>query len=315
MLRSYPVPLRPSWKWAGSCEIYGLKVFGTNLLNWIISNADTVCISASVGIPNLGLYNRVQALTVLPLGAVLSSVNTVLFSAYSRKQSDPGAIARVYLGVTGGFCTCVFPLYAGLAAIPALTVTSVFGAKYQSAAIVFAPAALISCTMCLIAAAGPVLWALNRVEQELLSAAVFAPTLILILAFFSGGSLRGVAYCMLGVFVARALVATALVVRCLHLSVRDIWDVWYPGIILSACTFVASKCSSALLHRVFASQIIVFLLVAGFTGGTGALLVIFFPRAFVPTVTLQRISGWALGPRSSVIAAVRGFAFRLSRAR
>jgi len=146
---------------------YGGKVTGTNLANWSISNLDNAVVGSSFGSVALGLYSRAFNLASSLGDGITGSLQQVLFSGYSRTQGRTEVLRRTYLASIAFVAVVMFPAFWSLAACGNTVMVGLFGPKWSDAAPLFVPLALAMPVHAVMGLSGPVLWATNRVQQEL----------------------------------------------------------------------------------------------------------------------------------------------------
>lgn len=91
--------LRLSFDWADARELlrFGIPLFGSGLLAFVIFNLDNFLVGASMGSARLGYYALAFTWGSFVCGILMSTVNNVLFPVFSNIQHDPAAVRRWYL--------------------------------------------------------------------------------------------------------------------------------------------------------------------------------------------------------------------------
>jgi lipopolysaccharide exporter len=145
---------------------FGFKVLSTNLVNYTISNSDSFFIGRFFDVVTLGLYNRSYVLVTTPMNSIVVTVQQVLFSAYSRMQSDLPTIRQVYLACVGFLALLILPAYGCVALIPTTVIHGLFGNEWGAAIPFLVPLALAMPFHAVMAASGPMLWSQDRVGRE-----------------------------------------------------------------------------------------------------------------------------------------------------
>lgn len=111
-------PLRPLLRFREFKELYsfGVKISVIRLGEFAGKNLDTLAVGRIASTASLGLYNRAFYLVNLPVSQYLSNaLSTVLFPGFSRVQTDPERVRRVYLSVIRLAAVILFPVCAGMA--------------------------------------------------------------------------------------------------------------------------------------------------------------------------------------------------------
>lgn len=93
----YPIRLRFDRTVAQEYLRFGIPLFGTGVLIFFILNLDNLLVGASMGSTRLGYYALAFTWGSLICGLLSSTVNNVLFPAFSAIQNDAIALRRWYL--------------------------------------------------------------------------------------------------------------------------------------------------------------------------------------------------------------------------
>lgn len=161
---------------------FGGKVIGANLLYYLNQNLDSFIVARTLGVTQLGIYNRAMTLLSTPNGLIVSSLHNVLFSAACREQDNPEMIKRSYLAATEFVGLVCLPIFISVALVPEIVVLSVYGESWRDAISPLVPLALAMPVYAFLTVIGPVLMAINRAELEvyaqLTALIVSAPFLI-----------------------------------------------------------------------------------------------------------------------------------------
>ena len=121
---------------------YGGKAVSSNVACWSIGNLDNVFVGRSCGATELGLYSRSYMLVSLPAVSIISTLQAVLFPAYSRTQSRPQLMRQTYLASVAVVAMIMLPMFAVVAAIPHTVICGVYGPRWVAAVPVVIPLAL-----------------------------------------------------------------------------------------------------------------------------------------------------------------------------
>ncbi len=92
-----PIQLRFDWAVAQEYLRFGIPLFGTGVLVFLILNLDNFLVGASMGSAQLGYYALAFTWGSFICGLLSTTVNSVLFPAFSSIQNDPVAVRRWYL--------------------------------------------------------------------------------------------------------------------------------------------------------------------------------------------------------------------------
>jgi lipopolysaccharide exporter len=92
-------PVRLGFDWADAQEFlrFGLPLFGSGILAFVIFNLDNFLVGASMGSAKLGYYALAFTWGSFICGILTATVNNVLFPAFSAIQHDGAAVRRWYL--------------------------------------------------------------------------------------------------------------------------------------------------------------------------------------------------------------------------
>lgn len=201
---------------------FGVKVIGTNVANWSISNLDNGFVGRVFGVVALGLYSRAFQLASAPMNAVVSGFQSVLFAAYSRAQNRGDALRKVYLMSIAIMAVALVPMFMTAAAVPFTIILALYGHAWVGAVPLFVPLALAMPLNALLALAGPLLWGIGKVEKELKVQFVTALMAVVVFAVTSRASVVCLAWGVLAVYAFRFFGMTREMVRYLKITWHDI---------------------------------------------------------------------------------------------
>jgi lipopolysaccharide exporter len=93
------VPIRMRFDWGDAREFlrFGIPLFGSGVIAFLILNLDNFLVGASMGTVRLGYYAIAFTWGSFVCGILTATVNNVLFPAFSTIQNDPAAVRRWYL--------------------------------------------------------------------------------------------------------------------------------------------------------------------------------------------------------------------------
>jgi lipopolysaccharide exporter len=93
------IPFRLSFDWpdARGLLLFGIPLFGSGALAFVIFNLDNFLVGASMGSARLGFYALAFTWGSYVCTILTATVNNVLFPAFSAIQDDPAAVRRWYL--------------------------------------------------------------------------------------------------------------------------------------------------------------------------------------------------------------------------
>lgn len=211
-------PVLPSLQHDNRIVSFGVKVIGTNVVNWIITNLDTAIAGRFFTVFDLGLYNRAFNFAITPAASGMSALQGVMFSATSRLQDQTNRLARTYLACLSGLGVLTFPLYAAIAVVPDTVINALYGPKWTGAAPLLAAFAVAAPLHVAMGMAGPALWGLGKVEREFRAQAIVACAAILVFALSAQMSLMALAIGVTLIYGLRFLLMTWSALNLLQIS-------------------------------------------------------------------------------------------------
>jgi O-antigen/teichoic acid export membrane protein len=128
--------LRPLFRFQEYKALYsfGARVSLVRLGEFAGKNLDTLAVGSVASTASLGIYKRAFDLVNLPLSQYLSgALTSVLFPGFSRVQTDPERLRRVYLSVVRLGAVVLFPICAGMAVAGREIVLVVLGGQWVDA--------------------------------------------------------------------------------------------------------------------------------------------------------------------------------------
>jgi O-antigen/teichoic acid export membrane protein len=129
-----PWLVAPSFRFrgAGAMFQYGSAMVAIQFLWFLQSQGDVFIAGRVMGPHELGLYTTALFLTQILTAKFVPPLNEVAFAAYSRIQSDLGAVAFAFLKSVRLIMLIAMPFYLGLAATAEPLVLTVLGEKWAA---------------------------------------------------------------------------------------------------------------------------------------------------------------------------------------
>ncbi len=222
----------------GSMFAFGLKVIGSSLSSYSISNLDNAVVGHAFGAIPLGLYSRAFNLVATPMNAVVSAFQGVLFSTCSRLQAQPDVLRKSYISSIAIIGLVLIPPFAAIAVVPFTVIVGVYGQGWVDAAPLLPPLALSMPLNGLLAIGGSILCAVDRAGREL--RVQFTTALLAAFLFVVAGkiSMVALAWAVLVVYVFRFFGIAAEMARALGIGLSDFWTALRGGITLGCCEMV-----------------------------------------------------------------------------
>jgi PST family polysaccharide transporter len=141
---------------------FGLKVVGSDVLNFLSRNVDNLLIGVVLGFTPLGLYSVGYRVLTVTQNLLINVARRVAFPAFSRLQGDVPRMRRSYFQVTRVAGAFILPGYIGLALVaPEMTIL-VFGRTWTDSGPVAAVLFLIGPVLTLQAFSGAYLNAIGQ---------------------------------------------------------------------------------------------------------------------------------------------------------
>jgi len=92
---------------------FGIWNFSQSIINFIISSLDKFIIGKVVGVNGLGLYDKAKNLSVIPSESIFMSINSVMFSTFSKNKDDLNELNRYFKKSMILISIISLPIYAG----------------------------------------------------------------------------------------------------------------------------------------------------------------------------------------------------------
>lgn len=209
---------------------FSVRVTLANIVNDVAVKIDYVLVGRLLGPVQLGLYHRAYYLMTLPLNRVTTSLNVVLYPAFSQLQHDERALKEGLLKATCYASIFGFPALVGLFWIAPGFVTSVYGEAWSGSVTPLQ----IMCAAGLLLTVEPIavsaIMAKGYVGVELKRQLIYFCALLLGVTI---GSYWGIAGVACGVSLASALffvLLQRLLWSCLGLTWKEYVAVLTPAI-------------------------------------------------------------------------------------
>lgn len=228
---------------------FGWRLAGSQVVNYVGNNIDSVVLGLRVGPTNLGLYNRSYQLIMTPLGQIRGPLNTVAVPVLSKLQDQDERFGDF---VTKGQIALGYTIVAGLAFVAGSSHTLVailLGPRWEAAGDVLALLAVAG-GVTTLSSVGYWVYVTKGLVDHLLTY-TFLSTGIRVTCVLAGSS-----FGLLGVAAGMALAAMIAwplsfwwLSRRAAIPVRRLWMggvrvLVFSGVILAACRGVAISTSS-----------------------------------------------------------------------
>lgn len=215
---------------------YGTRNTLISVLEWLGGNLDTMAVGRFTSIALLGQYNRAYFLTNYPMSKLAQNLSQVLFSGFSRIQSDLERLRRVYLTATRIAAYLLLPICAGLAVASREVVLVVLGSQWEAAIplLPFMSAAIAFSLMTHFA--GVTMGAMAKLNMKLALQLGSIVVLGLFLLMAQGHGLWAFAAALAASQGVRNVGYAIMMRSVLGVSMRATWQAYLPGLLTAALT-------------------------------------------------------------------------------
>lgn len=260
---------------------YGLKVSATELVGYLSTQTANLIVSRLMGPAIVGLYNKGDSLSQLPLRTISGAVYQPVFRALAQVQDDKNQSRYIYLRTITLLIVYTLPIYIGLAWLARPFIEVVYGPKWLSAAEPLQILSTAGLLFCIWHPAGAVVAAQNQLGRELvvnlISWAALAAGCIVGAQF----GIAGVAWAVLATHIYTTSHMTWLASRCIGIRfsalVAAVAPASVPSLILLATLALLDAMLPANFAATHAAVYMVLLSGAGALAYAGAFLFLPLP--------------------------------------
>jgi len=213
---------------------FGLKVTTTNLSNWGLACLDSVVLGRVFGAAQLGLYNRAFSLVGMPTTNILSSLQSVLFSATARMQDDQAKLQQTYLAIIGLMGFICLPMFWVVAIIPETMIAGVYGSNWLAAAPLLTPMALAMPFSALMGLGGPLMTGMGKAGYEMYTQIFSLVLFVPLLWWASDYTIHTVAWAVFAIYVVRFISITHVTLGLLQSNWWAVAKVLFGPVVLAA---------------------------------------------------------------------------------
>ena len=257
---------------------FGSKILASNLTSWGISNLDSVIIGRVFGPISLGLYNRGMNLVASPMNAFTSTLQGVLFPAYSRTNGNIESTRSAYLASVGLVATIMLPIFAAVAAMPHTLIEAVYGERWLQVVVLITPLALAMPVNAILAMGGPLMTGLGAAGTDAVSQAICVLILVPAVWLASQISLEAVAWTILGVYLLRAALVSYLALRLVSGTWIQMLNALAGPLFLGAFAALIAGVTDTLLSGIVSSPMLRLCLALGIAGSATTFLLLWQGR-------------------------------------
>ncbi len=271
---------------ASGMFLFGSKIMVSNMTSWGISNLDSVIIGRVFGAVSLGLYNRGMNLVSSPMNAFTSTLQGVLFPAYSRTNGQIDPARRAYLASVGLIAVLLIPVFAAVAVIPDTVIAAVYGEHWMQVAALLTPLALAMPINAILAVGGPLMSGLGAAGRDAAAQALCVVILGVAVWQASHVSLEMVAWTVLGVYLLRALLVSYLALQLVAGTWGQITRALTGPFVLGLLAAVLAWSTDALLIKTVPGPMLRLCIDIGFVGTVIGILLLWLGRYLLSSETL-----------------------------
>lgn len=201
--------LRPRLKWLLIREqaSFGAQTLVSGIVTWALFSLDRAFVGKLQTAHAAGLYSAAFNLAVTPLWQMISSLGSHMYASASKEASQPAALGRMLEQSVVVVALLALPAMSVVAATSAELTAIVYGAKWLGAGDAMMPLALAMPFYATYHLASPLFWARGEVWRDILIQSLTFGVLALSLALTVPLWTPAAAWCVLGVYVLRALIA------------------------------------------------------------------------------------------------------------
>jgi len=218
---------------AGSLSSYGMKVFATNIVNWLTNNIDRVVVGRMFVTTGVGLYSTSYNLVNTPTTTIIGVLQSSLFSASSRIQDDVVRRRTAFLTVTSALALVIAPIFVGIAVSSETVIRILYGQAWLQAAAILRPLALAMPLYLLIGMATPMLWTAGQTTKEFKIQLIMAAIWITASYYAAQKSISTVAWVVLGLYLVRAAMIIKATISALRIGLGEFAVTIKGGVIMS----------------------------------------------------------------------------------
>jgi O-antigen/teichoic acid export membrane protein len=268
-------------------------------MNWGISNFDNAIVGRTFGPTQLGLYNRAFTLANAPADSVVATLQTVLFSACSRADGEVEPIRRAYFACLSAVSLIVFPAFWAMSACAPTVIIALYGEAWRPSIVLFRPLVLAISVNAVMALAGPVLGAVNKVREEIVTQAWSLLVAVIVFLVASRFTMTSFAWSVCGVYLFRFIVVSQPTLTYLGVSWREVLRTLRgPSIVAGFISVVLYVCNRVGMNAGLRPMAILVCLIAIGAGLLVCQLFLFGHLILAPQVTAFLQKGVSRMPKA-----------------
>ena len=230
-------PMKLTLKASHRLTWFGSRMLAANIANWIIQYIDQLIVGHRFGATNLGFYSRAFFLSWTPVGIILTSVQSSLFSTVSRMGKNH-TTTHIFFSLIKTLSIFFFSIYWLIALESTNIIKLIYGNEWMSAANLLTPLAFAMPLLALVGIEGPIINGLGKPQYEMKAQWITAIFAVLLLTAASTISLRATAWSILIINIIRLILMSSMTRKVLEISWVQLIRPIIPGFFMGIITII-----------------------------------------------------------------------------
>ncbi len=275
---------------AKSLGSYGIKFSANDIIFYFKAQTPNFLLSRYLGPSATGLFNKGSSLSELPVKTISSSAYQTVFRALSASQDNLDKSKYIYLRTITLVSVYTFPFYIALLWLSEPFVVTVYGAKWQAAAMPLQILSIAGLFRCISNPSGAVMAAQNLRGIEIkIQAAALCLTALGCIPGIQQNDINLLAVGLLPSFMFLAVALSFCALRALNTGFIDLFKALKPAVFLNTgLALTLAACDQTLKILEMTSDPIVYLdTLAGVGGFVYLTLFLFYPLPSMETEALR----------------------------
>ncbi|MGR6775482.1 oligosaccharide flippase family protein [Sphaerotilus sulfidivorans] len=145
---------------------FGKHATLSNIANWGNGNGDKLVIAHGFPIAQLGIYNAASNLLSTLITQILSTLQSVIFSATARSSEDPAVVTKTYLTLLEAGCFLMMPLFVCIGGFDDALLQGIYGPQWTDSGALITPLATGIAAYGVTGLLTPLLWSNGQIDKE-----------------------------------------------------------------------------------------------------------------------------------------------------
>jgi O-antigen/teichoic acid export membrane protein len=261
---------------------YGVKFSINDIIFYLRSQTSNFLISKFLGPSAVGLFNKGDSLSELPVSTISGSAYQTVFRALSSKQDNLDQSRYLYLRTITLVSTYTFPFYVALLWLSEPFIVTVYGEKWILSAIPLQILSIAGLFRCVANPSGAVMAAQNLLGTEIKVQLVSWALIISGCSagiFYGDGDLGLIAIGLLPGFIFLMLTQNYFALRALNSSFKELFNALKPAIQLNVVLAIALAIGNLITQTLYpeASYALTLISLSLIGGITYSIYFLFFP--------------------------------------